>query len=223
MSASSPRKRDGQERRRELSDAAIAVLAEHGSRGLTHQNVDRYAGVPDGTTSYYYRTRAALLQAVGKRVAEIDTANLLSLSDATTETSTSAAPFGRLAQLVLIQSDGDGLLLNKARHELLLNAARDPELVETSQPFLRRVTEMARDAIAHVQPDVTDPGLLEAQSSAVMTFIAGVFLRFVSGDRSYADAERLERQLQAIATAVAIDHADRPVTSGRDRRRPRRR
>ncbi|MDH6195475.1 AcrR family transcriptional regulator [Mycobacterium frederiksbergense] len=206
MSASSPRKRDGQERRRELSSAAIAVLAEHGSRGLTHQNVDRYAGVPDGTTSYYYRTRAALLQAVGKRVAEIDTANLLSLSDARTESST---PFGRLAQLVLIQADGDGLLLNKARHELLLNAARDPELVETSQPFLRRVTEMARDAIAHVQPEITDPELIEAQSSAVLTFIAGVFLRFVSGDRTYADAEHLERQLQAIATAVAADHAAR--------------
>ncbi len=204
MSASSPRKRDGQERRRELSDAAIAVLAEHGSRGLTHQNVDRYAGVPDGTTSYYFRTRAALLQAVGKRVAEIDTANLLSLSDTAVD---SAAPFGRLAQLVLIQADGDGLLLNKARHELLLNAARDPELVETSQPFLRRVTGMARDGLAHMQPATTDPELLDEQSSAVMTFIAGVFLRFVSGDRSYADAERLERQLRAIASAVAIDHA----------------
>ncbi|MUL83042.1 MULTISPECIES: TetR/AcrR family transcriptional regulator [unclassified Mycolicibacterium] len=206
MSASSPRRRDGQERRRELSDAAIAVLAEHGSRGLTHQNVDRYAGVPDGTTSYYYRTRAALLQAVGKRVAEIDTANLLSLTDAATESPT---PFGRLAQLVMVQADGDGLLLNKARHELLLNAARDPELVATSQPFFQRVTEMVRDAIAHVQPDITDPGLLDAQSSAVMTFIAGIFLRFLSGDRSYADVEQLERQLRAIATAVAIDHADR--------------
>ena len=65
-----PRKRDGDERRRELCDAAIRVLAEHGSRGLTHGQVDRYARVPDGTTSYYYRTRAALLRGVGKRVAE---------------------------------------------------------------------------------------------------------------------------------------------------------
>ena len=52
------------------------VLAEHGSRGLTHGQVDRYAGVPEGTTSYYYRTRAALLRGVGKRVGEIDVANL---------------------------------------------------------------------------------------------------------------------------------------------------
>lgn len=206
MSASSPRKRDGQERRRELGDAAIAVLGEHGSRGLTHQNVDRYAGVPDGTTSYYFRTRAALLQAVGKRVAEIDRANLLSLSDAAAEP---AAPFARLAQLVLIQAEGDGLLLNKARHELFLNAARDPELSEMSQPSFRRVTEMTRDAIAHLQPATTDPELIDAQSTAVMTFIAGVFLRFVGGDRSYADAEQLERRLRAIATAVAMEHAER--------------
>ena len=81
VSTSTPRKRDGDERRRELCDAAIKVLAEHGSRGLTHGQVDRYAGVPDGTTSYYYRTRAALLRGVGKRVADIDVANLRSVSD----------------------------------------------------------------------------------------------------------------------------------------------
>ena len=84
MATSTPRrarKRDGDERRRELCDAAIQVLAEHGSRGLTHGQVDRYAGVPDGTTSYYYRTRAALLRGVGKRVGEIDVANLRSVID----------------------------------------------------------------------------------------------------------------------------------------------
>ena len=62
VSNSTPRKRDGDQRRRELCDAAINVLAEHGSRGLTHGQVDRYAAVPDGTTSYYYRTREALLR-----------------------------------------------------------------------------------------------------------------------------------------------------------------
>jgi len=106
-----PRKRDGDERRRELCDAAIRVLAEQGSRGLTHQQVDRAAGVPDGTTSYYYRTRAALLQGVGTRVADVDTENLRSVTD---EATRSDSPFGRLAQLVVMQSDGEGLFLNRA-------------------------------------------------------------------------------------------------------------
>lgn len=48
------------ERRTEIQDAAIAVLAEHGTRGLTHRAVDQRAGVPVGTTSNYFRTRASL-------------------------------------------------------------------------------------------------------------------------------------------------------------------
>src|ERR1700761_1275211 len=95
------RKRNGEERRRELCDAAIQVLAEHGSRGLTHGQVDRCAGVPDGTTAYYYRTRAALLRGVGKRVAEIDVANLQSVID---EPPDPLAPFARLAELTMRQA-----------------------------------------------------------------------------------------------------------------------
>lgn len=59
MATTGTRKRNGDERRRDLCDAAIRVLAEDGSRGLTHGQVDRVAGVPEGTTSYYYRTRVA--------------------------------------------------------------------------------------------------------------------------------------------------------------------
>src|SRR5215207_582602 len=125
MSIYTPRKRDGDQRRRELCDAAIRVLAEHGSRGLTHGQVDRYARVPDGSTSYYYRTRAALLRGVGKRVAEIDVANLQSVSAQPLDP---RSPFAHLARLTLMQADGEGLMLNRARHELLLNAARDPDL-----------------------------------------------------------------------------------------------
>jgi len=205
MSISTPRKRDGDERRRELCDAAIRVLAEHGSRGLTHGQVDRYAAVPDGTTSYYYRTRAALLRGVGKRIADIDVANLRSVSD---EPPDPQAPFAHLARLVIMQSHGEGLALNRARHELLLGAARDPDLAETSQEFVARINAMAQDAIAHLQPGTDDSGLLEAQTTTVTTFIAGVFTRLVAGDRTINDAEQLARLLQAVVSAVALERAD---------------
>jgi AcrR family transcriptional regulator len=194
------RKRDGDERRRELCDAAIQVLAEHGSRGLTHGQVDRCAGVPDGTTSYYYRTRAALLRGVGKRVAEIDTANLRSVID---EPLDADSPFARLAELTMMQADGPGLMLNRARHELLLGAARDPDLAETSRDFVGRIIGMAHEAIAHLRPGTHDPDLLADQATAVTTFIAGVFTRLAAGDRTITDAGHLARLLQAVATAVA--------------------
>ena len=203
------RKRDGEERRRELCDAAIQVLAEHGSRGLTHQNVDRTAGLPEGSTSYYYRTRAALLQGVGMRVAEIDRANLRSVTETPVE---SASPFARLAQLTMLESEGFGLMLNRARHELLLNAMRDPELAEMSAGFIERVVAMTQEAIAGLQPHTDDQALLEAQTSGVLTVIAGAFTRFVSGDRTFTDADQLARLMQAVVRAVAEDHA----TSTRD-------
>jgi DNA-binding transcriptional regulator YbjK len=198
------RKRDGDERRRKLCDAAIEVLAEHGSRGLTHGQVDRCAELPEGTTSYYYRTRAALLRGVARRVAEIDVANLQSVIDQPLEP---LSPFAHLARLTMLQAEGPGLMLNRARHELLLAAARDPDLAETSQDFVARIFSMAQDAIAHLQPGTGDPELLAAQTTAVTTFIAGVFTRLVSGDRTINDAEQLSRLLEAVAAAVAANSA----------------
>ncbi len=57
-----------------MADAAIAVLADHGARGLTHRAVDQAAGLPPGTTSNYARTREALLTLTLTRIAELDAA-----------------------------------------------------------------------------------------------------------------------------------------------------
>ena len=45
-------------------------------RGLTHRAVDRTAGLPEGSTSYYFRTREALLTATVQRLAEVDAADV---------------------------------------------------------------------------------------------------------------------------------------------------
>ena len=62
-------------RTRQVGDAAIAVLAGQGARGLTHRAVDQAAGLPPGTTSNYARTRAALLTLALTRIAELDAAD----------------------------------------------------------------------------------------------------------------------------------------------------
>jgi AcrR family transcriptional regulator len=57
-------------RRTELADAGLRVLAAAGARGLTHRAVDAEAGVPTGTASNYFRSRDALLGALGDRIFE---------------------------------------------------------------------------------------------------------------------------------------------------------
>src|SRR3954462_3688746 len=66
------RKPNVEQRRRDLCDAAIELLAAEGARGLTHLRVDRRAGVADGTTSFYYQTRSALLRGAIDRVIQLD-------------------------------------------------------------------------------------------------------------------------------------------------------
>lgn len=51
-------------------DAAIDLLATGGLRALTHVRVDERAGVAKGSTSNYFRTRAALLVGVTDWIVE---------------------------------------------------------------------------------------------------------------------------------------------------------
>jgi DNA-binding transcriptional regulator YbjK len=77
------RKPNSEQRRRDLCDAAIQLLATEGARGLTQLRVDRHAGFADGTTSFYYQTRSALLRGTIDRVIELDVADFTEALDAT--------------------------------------------------------------------------------------------------------------------------------------------
>ncbi|GGR55306.1 DNA-binding transcriptional regulator YbjK [Nocardioides luteus] len=109
-------------RREELADAAIVTLAREGMRGLTHRAVDREAGVSEGSTSYYFRTRQALLGAVVERATEMDTAELDVASFESLETAAAA-----IAE-ILGEWATTGRARQLARFELALEATRRPEL-----------------------------------------------------------------------------------------------
>ena len=63
-----------QDRRTQIADTVIEVLAASGARGLTHRAVDAAAGLPAGSSSYYFRSREALLIAAARRLADLDLA-----------------------------------------------------------------------------------------------------------------------------------------------------
>lgn len=58
------------ERRVQLADAAVSVLARQGSRGLTHRAVDDEAAVPRGTTSNYFASRDKIIDAILHRISQ---------------------------------------------------------------------------------------------------------------------------------------------------------
>lgn len=111
-------------RREELADAAIATLARDGMRGLTHRAVDREAGLPEGSTSYYFRTRQALLQAVVERATEVDAAEVPALP------AESLDAFADATATVVGKWVTTGWQRQMARFELALEATRRRELRE---------------------------------------------------------------------------------------------
>lgn len=53
-------------RRDLICQTAISLAAGGGSHAVTHQAIDRELGIAKGSTSYYYRTRSALIAAVSE-------------------------------------------------------------------------------------------------------------------------------------------------------------
>ncbi|MFG2483937.1 TetR/AcrR family transcriptional regulator [Streptomyces virginiae] len=135
------------DRRTLIADTAIDLVAAAGLRGLTHRAVDGAAGLPAGSTSYYFRTRTALIGACYARLAELDLGDVGDVGDfgeigeigeigdvggegppppgpAPADRETAAAALAGLLHRWLTV----GRARQLARFELSLEAARNPEL-----------------------------------------------------------------------------------------------
>src|SRR6266480_280322 len=115
-------------RRAEIADAAITTLARDGMRGLTHRAVDRAAGLPEGSASYYFRTRQALLKATVERLAELDSAEMLPSISLPVPPGHELDAFAAAAAAIIENWLTTGRERQLARYELALEATRRPEL-----------------------------------------------------------------------------------------------
>ncbi|MGF2951249.1 TetR/AcrR family transcriptional regulator, partial [Mycobacterium sp. THU-M116] len=150
--AAKRRKPNSAERRRELCDAAIQLLADDGAKGLSHLKVDRKAGVPDGTTSFYFRTREALLRAVAERLAERDLADLQSVADSSDGDDENPSP-SRLSRVVIQAGAEPQLSRTRARYELTMQAARDPALAAILKQGTDGFTRLHREILVQLMPN----------------------------------------------------------------------
>jgi DNA-binding transcriptional regulator YbjK len=126
-----------------IADAALHVLAAEGSRGLTHRAVDEAAGLPPGSTSNYFSTREALLEAAAVRHAELDMppAEAIEAVAGAILTKEQARVFVLAALDPIIDPDKRPLLM--ARYELILEATRRPTLHEVMNGSRARFVELA--------------------------------------------------------------------------------
>jgi DNA-binding transcriptional regulator YbjK len=125
-----PRVEENVDRREALLEAAVRVVAKQGMRGLTHRAVELEAGVPHGSTTYYFGTRRDLLVALmifmrerGEKAIEPITRGLtLTLADRS-----KPVDLDSLAGALIAWLDASAEM-ELARYELQVTAARDPEM-----------------------------------------------------------------------------------------------
>lgn len=197
------RKPNPAERRRDLCDAAIQLLADDGAKGLSHLKVDRKADVPDGTCSFYFRTRSTLLRAVAERLVELDLDDLQSVADDTDGRGNNPSP-SRLSQVVIRSGSEPQLSRTKARYELTMQAARDPALAAILQQATDEFTKLHREILVQLMPHGAElePAVVEDLSNVTLTFINGLLQRAAHGDRIVDDPEQLDGILSAIAAGI---------------------
>ena len=106
-------------------EAAVELVGTQGIRALTHTRVDLQAGIPRGSTSNHFRTRAALLSGVAVWIAEQETRDMGALI---------AQPFDDLDGFIDLFTaviellTGPYAVRTRARYALFLEAASDPDL-----------------------------------------------------------------------------------------------
>lgn len=132
----------GEERRREVLEATLRVLAREGPRAVTHRAVAAEAGSSLRATTYYFESREALLREAlmhyastsmerfGRIVAELDP------NEPPLE---SAADMLAATVLSDLEEDRAGLV---AELELALEIARDPALEATYAAWERGLLEV---------------------------------------------------------------------------------
>jgi DNA-binding transcriptional regulator YbjK len=187
------------DRRTKIAHTAIRLIGSLGARGLTHRAVDAAAKLPQGSTSYYCRTRADLLALALRRHAELDF-NALGRLERSLRTRSKRRELASHLALVLSKwmraQSAEELA---ARFELFLAASREPALQAVVAESRKRFVAALRGSLE--ASDVPDA---ERLAAALIALIEGLFVERLRIGRDAMRRRDLEALLMALLTAPSL-------------------
>ncbi|WP_086666208.1 TetR/AcrR family transcriptional regulator [Lentzea kentuckyensis] len=162
--------------------AAVELLGTEGLRGLTHARVDDRADLPKGSTSNYFRSRAALLDGVVGWMVRSETPRI----EATFKPATAEDLIDQLCALYGFMT-GPNAVMVKARMVLWVEAATNPQV---RQALLRGRASMA----AMLIPALAGLGVRDplAVSDTLGACVQGLFLQQFARDEAIDPRPLLE-------------------------------
>lgn len=140
-------------RRHDIAEAAIALIEREGLRGLTHRAVDRELGLPQGSTSYYARTRRDLLTLVVEQLAARTAADIAGQEPARTAAEAAERLAAGLDLVARRAADA------RARFALTIDLVHDPDLhalLTTASPIRERLLAGATATLEALGVDGAD-------------------------------------------------------------------
>ncbi|MFD9704383.1 TetR/AcrR family transcriptional regulator [Lentzea sp. NPDC059081] len=167
-----------------ITDAAIRLVAAQGMRGLTHRAVDRQAGLPEGSTSAYFRTRKALVEGFVERLATLERL------DVAPDPADVAGSLARTLDSWLVERDR-----TLARYAAMLEATHHPELRSILDHSPREQATALATMLGHPDP--------ERAAAHFTAFLEGLlFYRLVGAGSVLGPAPGTEESVADLRDAV---------------------
>ncbi len=170
-----------QGRREQILEATLRVIGRSGREAVTHRAVAEEAGVPLGSTTYYFDSRDDLLGQALEHVARKETDRHIQLGHELRKARSSRQLADMLLdQLVFEIDDRDAYV---AEYELWLEASRRPDLREAATTWCDAVQLAVAGAMEKLGS--TDPA---ADASLVVAAIDGLGERVLAREDDPAEA-----------------------------------
>ncbi|MDW5596708.1 TetR family transcriptional regulator, partial [Conexibacter stalactiti] len=193
--ATKVRRARGERRRRELLEAALAVIDERGVQATTHRAVAEAAGVPLATTTYYFESIDHLLEDALLLFVSEEAARLRALAEQLR--GTTATPYEIAERFARELAEGSPwpVPLKRVQWELYLEASRRPRLQAAAQQCVATYVEVTEAALVAAGASRAAEG---ARLFVALADGLGLHGSFVAGDAAGA----------AVAGAAGAGAAD---------------
>lgn len=183
------------DRRETILNAVIELLASRGLEGVTHRAVDEVARLPQGSSTYYFPKKAALLQAAATQLATLLEEECDELQVGFAErvaTQGMEAAVNYVAEEVIAYAE-DSRQLFLARIELTLAAARRDDLAGVGE----QLTAAARRPIAFFLRLISD-GRADVAIDTCAGLVDGIALMHATGQGPKPTAEQIAAVVRSI-------------------------
>ena len=183
------------DRREAILGGVIELLATRGMEGVTHRAVDELVGLPQGSTTYYFPKKTALLLAASEHLAglleqECDVLQV-GFADIAAKQGMEAAIAYVADELVAYADDERHLFL--ARVELTLASARREDLAGVGE----QLTTAARRPIEFFVKLISN-GQADAPLTTCAALIDGITLMYATGQAPKPTTDQVSAVLRAV-------------------------